>query len=272
MKTLITGATGTVGRHVVQRLARAGATVRVLTRSPEGRSFPGEVVQGDLLSPETLTGAFDGIDRMMLFPIPYTAREVVDLAVRAGVRHIVVLSSSGVADGEGLGYDFHRPVERAVEESGATWTHVRAGEFMTNRLDSWPRDIREEALVRDVGGEQATAPVHEADVADVIAAALLHDGHAGRVHVIHGPEALTKREQVEIISRVTGTPVAYQELDRHEARELWIGYGMPEEVADYMLTPWEGVPDVMSSEIKEILGHGGRTFDQWVRDHIGAFR
>ncbi|MFI6320491.1 NmrA family NAD(P)-binding protein [Nonomuraea sp. NPDC050556] len=256
MTILITGATGNVGRHVVARLAEGGHAVRTLARR-------GADVTGDLLQPETLAGVFDGVERMMLFPIPYTAREVVGRAVQAGVRHIVVLSSSGVADGEGLGYDFHRPVEQAVEESGASWTHVRAGEFMTNRLDFWPDSIRRDSLVRDVGGDQATAPVHPADVADIIAAALTEDGRTKRIHVVHGPEALTKREQVRIIAEAIGRSVNYVELARAEARAIWAAQGMPEEVADYMLTPWEGSPETMSPEIKQILGHGGRTFAQW---------
>ncbi len=70
---------------------------------------------------------------MFLLAIPHTAREVVALARDAGVRRIVVLSAGAVTFG--MDTAFHLPVERAVEESGLEWTHIRPGEFAYNKED-----------------------------------------------------------------------------------------------------------------------------------------
>ncbi|WP_344844059.1 hypothetical protein [Nonomuraea dietziae] len=118
MKILVTGARGNVGRLVLKGLA--GHEVLALTRSAP--SAPGEV-RGDLAEPGTLP--LSGVEAMFLFPVPESAEEVVRLAVRAGVRRIVTLSSGAVTFGEDD--SFHLPVERAVEASGVEWTHVRAG-------------------------------------------------------------------------------------------------------------------------------------------------
>ena len=110
MTILVTGATGNVGRLVVDQLIKAGASVRALTRDPSTAALPAgaEVAAGDLTRPSSLAEALDGVDRMYLFPVAETAREVVDLAKRAGVRRIVVLSSGAVTTGYDT--DFHLPV------------------------------------------------------------------------------------------------------------------------------------------------------------------
>lgn len=144
MAILVTGATGNVGRNVVRRLVEAGTEVRALTRSPRPAGLPEvvRVIAGDLMQPESLADALKEVDRMYLFPVAETAREVVALARQAGVRRIVVLSSGAVT--AGFDSDFHLPVERAVEESGLEWTHVRPGEFAMNKLALWGPSIRAE--------------------------------------------------------------------------------------------------------------------------------
>ncbi len=96
MTILVTGATGNVGRLVVDHLLAAGAQVRALTNNPKKAALPAEVevVEGYLGRVETLPAALAGVERMYLAPLPGTVREVVRLAKDAGVQHIVDLSSS----------------------------------------------------------------------------------------------------------------------------------------------------------------------------------
>lgn len=86
MTFLITGATGSVGRHVVDLLVAAGAPVRALTRTPDSAVLPDavEVVAGDLLRPDSLLPALTGVERLYLFPEPSTAAQVARLAAQAG--------------------------------------------------------------------------------------------------------------------------------------------------------------------------------------------
>src|SRR4051794_40397282 len=82
VRVLVTGATGHVGRIVVQQLVAAGVQVRAMTRSPERARFPDgvEAVTGDLADPPALEPVLAGADRMYLFPVAGTAREVVTRA------------------------------------------------------------------------------------------------------------------------------------------------------------------------------------------------
>jgi uncharacterized protein YbjT (DUF2867 family) len=87
MRVLVTGATGHVGRIVVEQLVEAGVQVRAMTRRPHEARFPDavETVAGDLTDPDALTPILSGVDRMYLFPVASTARDVVALARAAGV-------------------------------------------------------------------------------------------------------------------------------------------------------------------------------------------
>ena len=127
MKILVTGATGNVGRLVVDELLALGATdVRALTNNPAKAALPDgvEVVEGFLGRPETLPAALAGVDRMYLAPLIRTNAEVCRMAADAGVRHIV--------DMAGAKGDHWQEIEDGVEACGVPWTHLEPGEFMTN--------------------------------------------------------------------------------------------------------------------------------------------
>ncbi|MFI1169804.1 NAD(P)H-binding protein [Streptomyces sp. NPDC020801] len=291
MTFLVTGATGNVGRLVVGRLLEAGERVRALTRHPATASFPPgvEVVGADLTKPETLAGALNGIDRMYLFPVAETAREVVRLAREAGVRRIVVLSSGAVTTGHDS--DFHLPVERAVEESGLDWTHVRPGEFMLNKLWLWGPSIREKRVVREPFPDSAWFPVHERDIADVAVLALRGEGHTGRAYTVNGPELITRRAQVEHISVALGQEVRLEVVSPQEAREDYLRQGgFAAANADFLLgfedysgaesdpndqsetAQWTPASLPAMPTAEEVTGRPARTFAEWARDHADDFR
>ncbi|GAA2415658.1 NAD(P)H-binding protein [Nonomuraea africana] len=274
MKILVTGARGNIGSLVRQGLA--GHEVLALTRSTP--SAPGEV-QGDLTEPAGLPVA--GVEAMFLFPVPETADEVVRLAVQAGVRRIVVLSSSAVTFGEDD--SFHLPVERAVEASGVEWTHVRPGEFMRNKLELWGPSIRAEGVVRDPFPDQAWYPVHEADIADVAVAALTEDGHAGRAYTLNGPELISHRDQVAAIAAAIGREIRFEQVTPAQAREIYLAQGgFAAATADFLLgyedysgaeSTEEWTPDaaVEMTTMKDAIGRPARTFAQWASDHAHDF-
>ncbi|WP_432933121.1 NAD(P)H-binding protein [Microbispora sp. CA-135349] len=289
MTILVTGATGNVGRLVVDRLVEAGVTVRALTRDPDAAALPVgvEVAAGDLSRPQSLTEALDGVRRMYLFPVARTAREVVGLAERAGVRRIVVLSSGAVTTGHDTG--FHLPVERAVEASGLEWTHVRPGEFALNKLWLWGPSIRAERVVRDPYPMAAGYPIHEMDIADVAAAALLGDGHTGRAYTLCGPAPIDNREQVRVIAEALGEEIRFERVTPDRAREIYrkqggfaaanagflLGF---EDYSGVEVDPsdahgkWRHEAPVEMPTAEAVTGRPARTFAQWARDHARDFR
>ncbi len=266
-----------MGRLVTAHLLAAGVRVRALTRDPAAAALPegAETRQGDLLRPDTLRPALEGVERLYLFPVPETARAVVKAAEEAGVRRIVVLSSSSVLDASGDHHsgEHHRAVERAVEESGVEWTFVRPDEFASNVLWKWAESIRTEDVARAPYGAALRVPVHEADVADVAAAALLEDGHAGRAYALTGPEAITQADQVRAIARAVGRPVAFEEITPEQARQA-MAAAMPAPVVEMVLRYLADAlahPPVPVDTVERVTGSPARTFARWAADHAADF-
>ena len=280
MRIVVTGATGTIGRLVVDRLLARGEHVRALTRHPDTASLPAsvEVVGGDLTDPSSLPDPlFDGADRLFLFPATGGVEGAVERAVAAGVDRIVVLSSLAAAgeherDLRSMSYRHHRAVEQAVARHTERWTFLRPGGFATNLL-SWAPAIRAGAGVRAPYAASAQAPVHEADIADVAATVLTAPGHEGRTYALTGPAALTKAEQVEAIAAGLGRPVPFQEISPAEFRDSVRPF-LPEDVVDMLLDHWAdtvATPDAVHSGVRDLTGREARSLRRWAADHRAAF-
>ncbi len=228
---LVTGATGTVGRHVVAQLVYKGVQVRAVSRNPERANLPEgvEVVAGDLMYPETLIPAFQGVTALYLITSSdqagatlETNPQVVEIAEKAGVQRVSLLTVYG--DG---------PVEQAIKNSRLEWTFVQPVGFMANVIDDWQESIRKGRAVRKLGGETRGAIIHEADIAAVFVETLLEKGHHGSFYTLTGPETLSTIEQVEIISKSIGKEIKFEELTEEEARREWQEMGHNEESVDF---------------------------------------
>jgi uncharacterized protein YbjT (DUF2867 family) len=281
MPIVVSGATGTVGGSLVRQLSAAGHEVRALTRdpgSPAAARLPAgvEVVGADFDDPDSLVPALRGADRLHLVAMGGALRygeRIVEVARRAGVRHIVQLGHEdpGRDDDDPLESD-HRRLHRAIEGSGLAWTHVFPGEFMANTL-GWAAGVRADRVVREPFGDWTSSMVHEADIAAVALAALTEDGHAGHVYRPTGPAAIQRREAVRLIGAALGEPVRFDELTPAQAREHWRDR-YPAVVIDWFLQMGE-TPELnswVSPDVEAVTGRPGRTFADWAVDHAADFR
>jgi uncharacterized protein YbjT (DUF2867 family) len=102
MTILITGATGAIGRPLVEQLAFRGVRVRAAARSIQSRDFPARVsyINADLAEPEALMTALKGVDTLFVHPraVGENAAELVALAAEQSVRRLVTLSALDVDD------------------------------------------------------------------------------------------------------------------------------------------------------------------------------
>ncbi|MFI0873498.1 NAD(P)H-binding protein [Streptomyces parvus] len=272
MTILVTGATGTVGRRVVEQLLERGEQVRALTRDPERAEFPAgvEVVGGDLTDPASLAPALHGVTGLHLitfggeyFAPLETGDEILALAEEAGVRRVTVLHGGG-----------DTPVETAVRASGFAWTVVMPVEFMANALE-WAPGIRSEGVVREPFVDRLSAMVHESDIGAVAAVALTEDGHGGQEYLVTGPQVLTVRDKTAAVGAARGTDVELVELTEEQALENWRGQGMAEDVIAFLIdvyrdTPLEG--RTVSGTVEKVTGRPARTFAQWAEEHAEHFR
>lgn len=277
MTILVTGATGNVGRLVVDHLRAAGAPVRALTRNPTKAALPAdvEVVRGYLGEVDTLPPALNGIDRMYLAPLPGTVHEVVAMAKDAGVRKIVALSQIDAdreAERDESEWHYHT-IEKAVESSGLEWTFLRVGQFFTNSLD-WADQIRTDGAIKGAYGAATYAPIDQNDIAATAATILLEDGHHGRKYLLTGPESLKRTDMVRIIGEVLGRDIPFVEQSREEAyKEMYdAGWG---EGADWMLdldARFEEHPEVALPTFEEINGRPATTFAEFIGKNVDKLR
>jgi uncharacterized protein YbjT (DUF2867 family) len=280
---LVTGATGRIGRVVIDRLVDAGVPVRALThRSEAATTLPAnvDVVTGDLTVPESLDAGLQGVGAVFLVwtAPPTTAPAVVErLATYA--RRVVFLSSPHQTPHPFFQQpnpmaELHADIERLIAAAGLESTIIRPGMLASNAVLWWAPAIRADGVIRWPYGAAETAPVDDRDVAAVVARTLYQDGHAGGDYVLTGPESLSQEEQVRIIGDVLGRQIPFEELSpdafRRETEGSW-----PRPVVDMLISAWGatmGGPAFITSTVSEILGSAPRSFRQWVADHATAFR
>ncbi len=282
---VVTGATGNIGRCLVDRLLAEGAAVRALTRDPARAALPAgaEVVRADLTGTDDLAPLLAGADALFLNLAAGgdgAAARLIDAAAEAGVRRIVLNSSMGVTDTPADESNFisrmHAALERAVRDSGLEWTFVRGANYATNTL-AWAPSIRETGVVRDAHPGARGVPVHEADLADVAAVALLDrtGTHLGQAYLVTGPESMTVAEQVAEIGRAVGRETRVERISEDEAVEAMAGPHLPEEAARELVRMFGGTVDAplfaLSDAVERVTGHPARTFAQWARDHAADF-
>jgi uncharacterized protein YbjT (DUF2867 family) len=279
---LVTGATGRVGRVVVDLLADAGVPVRALThRSEAAATLPAnvDVVTGDLTVPQSLDAALRGVSTVFLVwtAPPATAPAVVE-RLATSARRVVFLSSPHQTPHPFFQQpnpmaELHAGIERLLAAAGLESTIIRPGMFASNAFLWWASAIRADGVVRWPYGAAETAPVDDRDVAAVAARALYQDGHAGGDYVLTGPESLSQAEQVGIIGDVLGRRIRFEELTPDEFRRETEG-SWPRPVVDMLLAAWEatmGRPAFVSSTVQDILGSAPRSFRQAISDQAAAF-
>jgi uncharacterized protein YbjT (DUF2867 family) len=279
---LVIGATGRVGRLVVEMLSDADVPVRALTRRPAAAAtLPAsvEIVTGDLTVPESIDAALPGVRTAFLVwtAPPATVSAVVE-RIAAHARRVVFLASP-----HRTAHPFfqqpnplallHADIERRIAASGLQSTILRPGMFASNALSWWAPAFRADGVVRWPYSAAETAPVDDRDVAAVAARTLRDDGHAGGDYVLTGPESLSQAEQVTIIGEVLGREIRFEEVSpeafRRETAGTW-----PRTAVDMLLAAWAatmGSPAYITTTVSEILGAPPRSFRHWATEHATAF-
>ena len=279
---LITGATGNIGGAVVNLLNGEGHDVRALVRDASRADYLPtgiDIAVGDLDDAGSVAAALHGIDGVfLLHATPGTTQTqlMIDAARSAGVRRIVLLSSIGArlrplpTLGETLAAR-----EDLLRTSGLDATYLRPNALMSNAL-AWAGGIRDENRIVDPTGPGRIAVVDPNDIARVAARVLTEDGHVGHGYILNGPEALTSREQAEILSEVLGRSIDFVDVTPAQFAQESIEQGTPVPLAEALQNLNElfrvGRAGVIADDIENVTGVAPGTFRTWCEHHIDAFR
>jgi uncharacterized protein YbjT (DUF2867 family) len=281
-QVLVTGATGTVGRHVVRGLRDTDADVRAGVRSVERarESLPesAELVSFDFEKPETWGRAFDGVDALFLVRPPEMTRvhrhitPALDAAARVGVEHVVFLSVLGAEKNPLLP---HRRIKRHLQDSDLTYSFLRASFFMQNFYVVHRAEITERGELFVPAGEVKTSFVDARDVAAVGVEALVDPIHRNRSYDVTGPEALTYDDAAAIFSDVLGRTIEYADPGLVEfvttatARGVSLPFALVQAVV--YTTARLGFAARVTDDVERVLGRPPRTLTEFVTDHAAEF-
>ncbi|WP_172382517.1 SDR family oxidoreductase [Streptomyces sp. MNP-20] len=274
---LITGGRGAVATHLTTLLHRDGLPVRVGSARPEGLTPPAgvETVRLDLTDPATFPAALEGVTTVFLYAAADRVTDFADLAHRAGVTHVVLLSSASVLGPDPAGDPLaksHFDVEQALLASPITTTILRPGSFASN-AGGWAWSIKSGKPVSLPYPHAHNDPIHEYDVAEAAHAALTDPRHRGGRFTLTGPASLTFAEQIEQLAAVIGRPIPVRHATREEWKRETADY-IPAVYADTLLNWWashDGEPVPLTDTVEHLTGHPARPFTTWATDRAAAF-
>ncbi|GAA1649848.1 NAD(P)H-binding protein [Actinoplanes couchii] len=270
MRILVLGATGNVGRALVEAALAGGHAVRAVSRSGQGLPVGADVRLGDLDDSSTLTSALDGVDAVFtLAGHAGMARTLADAKDR-GVERVVLLSSSSAPSGNrnNAVARYHIESEDTVRASGLGWTMLQPNAFMSNAL-RWRPQIIAGDMIREPFGDVALSVVDPADIAAVALLSLITRDHQGRSYRLSGPEALTAADRAEILGRELGRKLSVTVLPDEEARD-----GLAPEYADAFHEFYrDGLIDetTVHPTVTHLLGRPPAAFADWVRTNRHLF-
>lgn len=282
-QVLVTGATGTVGRHVTRGLTETDAGVRAgvrsIQRAREALPDDVELVRFDFEKPETWGAAFESVDALFLVRPPEMARvhrhitPAVDAAARVGVEHVVFLSVLGAEKNPLLP---HRRIERHLQASELTYTFLRASFFMQNFYVVHRADITERGELFVPAGDGTTSFVDARDVAAVGVEALVDPTHRNRAYDVTGSEALTYDDAAAVFSDVLDRDIEYADPGLIEfvitatRRGVSIPFALVQAVV--YTTARLGLAGRVTDDVERVLGRPPRSLANFVGDHTAEFR
>jgi uncharacterized protein YbjT (DUF2867 family) len=283
---LITGASGTVGRAVLDEARNRDLPAKAMYRSADdAKKAPSDVgtVLGDFADKRSLKHALAGIDAVFLVcsPIPQLVElesNMIDACRENGVKHIVLNSALGAEDYPKSFPSWHRAVENKLKSSGLQHTILRPNSFMQNLVIYSAGSIRAQGAFY---AAMSNAKVSLIDVRDVGAATanVLADpeAHAGNTYELNGPEAFTYAQVAEKISRETSHQVRFVDIPEDAQRKAMLDAGMPEWQASALLDLQQyytrlGKGGEITDVLPNLLDRRPITFDQFLHEFKDSFR
>ncbi|MDN4159879.1 NmrA family NAD(P)-binding protein [Nocardioides abyssi] len=283
MSIVITGATGHLGRLVVESLLERGvpaaeitATGRAVERITDLAGRGVRVERVDLGDRAAVDTALAGAEKVLLVSGTEPERvaqhgTVVEAAVAAGVGHLVYTSAPRATTTSMLLAGAHRETEQLLAASGLTTTVLRNAWYVENYTDQ-VATYREHGMLGAAGDGRVSVALR-AEYAEAAAAVLTGSGHAGRTYELGGP-AVTLPQLAAAVSAAIGQDVAYTDVPVEQLQQVLAGAGVPAPMdavladVDRAIAAGELVVD--PADLESLLGRPVTPLDEAVRQALGT--
>jgi uncharacterized protein YbjT (DUF2867 family) len=283
---LVTGASGTVGRPVLEAVVKMGKPVKAMYRNAEdARNAPAGVatVIADFADKASLAKALSGIDTIYLVcsPIPQLVElesNVIEACKQAGVGYVVLNSALGAGDYPKSFPSWHRKVEDKLKASGLQYAIFRPNSFMQNIAAYMAPSIREQGAFYAAMADAKLSLIDVRDIAAIVAKALSNPvAFAGKTIELNGPQAFSYTEIAAKISSVAGRTVKFVNIPEAAQRKSMLELGMPEWQVNALLDLQQyytvaGKGGEVTPPIKDFLGASPITLDQYLNENKDIFR
>jgi len=274
---LVLGASGTVGRGLLQELRLRGQRIRAAARElSASRSIDAQTdwIRFDYQREETFAPALEGVERvfMILPPGDNTAHIPASSFIRrmceASVRAVVDLSAMGAELNPSMAV---RKVELLLEDSGLTFTHLRPNWFMQLFATGSLQEQLRGGKLCFPADRARIAYIDARDIAAAAAVALTEAGHGGKAYTLTGPAALDHFEIARILSEAAGHAVIYEPNADDQAREALSQAGMAlaqrERLIGFYRLVRQGFCEAVRPDLGSILRREPTTFAQFACDY-----
>jgi uncharacterized protein YbjT (DUF2867 family) len=279
---VVTGATGTIGRHLVKHLERRGVEPKAVVRTEaRGRTLGVPYVVADLDDPGSLARAFEGATRLFLngpvdVAMARQQKAAVDAARAAGVARLVRVSAAGSSPTSDRAVNaWHAEIDAHAERSGIPAALLRPT-FFTQNLLKGAAGVRAEAKLHGAFGSGRLAFVDTSDIAECGAVLLTQAEAPHGAFVVTGPEALSFAEVAERLSARLGRRVAYVDRPAAAVVEAMKARGMAPPIAESFGKMMEAFARGEASEVtpavRALTGHPARSVDDFLDEHLDQFR
>lgn len=276
---LITGASGVLGRALVDAFTKAGVAVRQAVRDLR-KAKPGiESVRFDYTDPACLEPAMAGVEGLLLMapPLdpdaPAKLRPTVLHAKEAGLRQVIFVSALGANHAEQSPL---RVAEHLVMDSGIPYTILRPNFFMENFSEGFlAGSIRHKDGIFLPAGDGKTSFISVRDIASVALCAFQKQLF-GRQVDLTGPEALDHAQVAEILSEVCGRRISYHALTEEQMAETARAAGIPEAAVAYLMALYSavraGYAEIVTADFEQITGRKPTAFREFARASAEAWK
>jgi uncharacterized protein YbjT (DUF2867 family) len=288
MKILVTGATGTVGTFLVPELIKRGADVRIFTRKqPKQDALPKdvEIAIGDLLDPESVTRAMEGIDKLFLLNA-VSQSELMEaligfgIARRAGIKHVTYLSvfkADTMRDTPHMATKL--AVENSIRHSGIPFTFLRPNGYMQTEAQIAKPVIMGMGIYPLPLGEEGISMVDVRDIAEAAAISLTEKGHEGQTYDLVGPTVVNGPSNAALWSQLLGKPVQYAGHDMDRWETMALEQQMPSWYVFDLRAMFEGffsegftATAVQIARLTKLLGHAPRSYEDFATQLVSEWK